>query len=66
MDADDISRATGSEHANQDAAKLKHIYQLTGTVYIHHIVFSLILYIHTYCTVYMFYTYYICSVSYII
>ena len=32
MDADDISRATGSEHANQDAAKLKHIYQLTGTV----------------------------------
>ena len=47
MDADDISRATGSEHANQDAAKLKHIYQLTGTVYIYHIVFILMLCIHT-------------------
>jgi coatomer subunit beta len=30
MDADDISRAIGAEGAGQDAAKLKHVYQLTG------------------------------------
>ena len=54
MDADDISRATGSEHANQDAAKLKHIYQLTGTyIYIiYTVVFSLILYIYACCIFY--------------
>lgn len=30
MDADDISRAIGAEGSGQDAAKLKHVYQLTG------------------------------------
>ena len=30
MDADDISRAIGAESGATDAAKLKHVYQLTG------------------------------------
>ena len=30
MDADDISRAIGSEGSGQDGARLKHVYQLTG------------------------------------
>lgn len=30
MDADDISRAIGTDHLGKDASKLKHVYQLTG------------------------------------
>lgn len=30
MDADDISRALGTDSGSQDASKLKHVYQLTG------------------------------------
>ncbi len=30
MDADDISRAVGADAANQEASKMRHIYQLTG------------------------------------
>jgi hypothetical protein len=31
MDADDISRAVGAEGSGDEASKLKHVYQLTGT-----------------------------------